>query len=140
MRRAVSLAAVPFFITLLASCGGNPIGPEPNSLVGPWEATSFALVQGSNSTDVHIAGGSMTITLTSDNRTSGSLVIPASLNGGITETFDMAGTWTQNADTVEFNQNADTFVRDAVWLSSGGQLLGLYASGSDSVKVTLERK
>ena len=69
--------------------------------------------------------------LASNGTTSGHLHIAASGAQPVLDA-DMAGTWTQNGDTIDFTQTADTFVRDmsftiqristSVWALVGDQV------------------
>ncbi|HET8650692.1 MAG TPA: hypothetical protein VFL95_11675, partial [Gemmatimonadales bacterium] len=66
---------------------------------------------------------------------SGSLTIPAAFSESHQdETVSMAGTYSYNAvaQTVTFDQTADTFVRDVTWAASTGQLAGTFADDDGS--------
>lgn len=135
-RRTLATAAA---ICLLTACGDSN---GPNSDTGAYIATSFTLSESGSVTDVLQEGGSITIRLTSDtisgdSLTTGTLLAPASLNEGTAVAFDMAGTWSRSGDTITFNQNADTFVRDADWLVNGATLTTELASGADTIRATL---
>jgi hypothetical protein len=58
------------------------------------------------------AGASFTITLAPDGSTTGHLLIPGGGENGGDLDADMAGTWTLSRAVVEFDQGADSFVRD----------------------------
>jgi hypothetical protein len=98
-------------------------GTEPEDLAGSYSATVFKVTPAGQATiDVLAAGGSLTITITGNNTTSGTLSIPASLNGGVPFTASMEGTVTLSGSTVAFQQTADTFVRDLSWTFAGNSL------------------
>jgi hypothetical protein len=56
-------------------------------------------------------GGSLTLTLTADGKTSGRLFLPGGAQDGGDVDADMAGTWGLIGHTVQFGQAAETFVR-----------------------------
>jgi len=93
---------------------------------------------GQSPINVLAAGGSLRITVESSGATSGSLVIPSSVTGGAQFTASMAGTAVITALTVQFEQSADTFVRDLTW-SRVGILLTVtdQAAGSATYTITL---
>jgi hypothetical protein len=113
----------------------------PSSIVGTWVATSFQVTQtGQSPMNVLAAGGSLSITIASDNTTSGTLFLPASVTGGSALNASMAGTAVQSGNTIEFNQGADTFVRDATWTLVGNTMQGTWTGGGTAVQVTLTRQ
>jgi len=109
-------------LALLAGCGSST---EPaGDIAGIYTALVFRVQNpGQAATDVLAAGGTLTITISSSNDVSGSLNVPASLNGGQPFVASMAGTAVRNGNTVTFDQSADTFVRDLEWLVSPGALV-----------------
>lgn len=106
-RAALAIAA------LAVSCGGTEtVGPS-SLLAGTYAAIVFDVTPlGQSQVSVLAAGGSLSITIDASGTTSGSLLIPGSVTGGAPFTANMAGTAIITALTVEFDQGADTFVRD----------------------------
>ena len=110
-----------------------------SSIAGNYLATVFEVNDGSGPTyDVLEAGGSLTINITSNNTTTGSLVVPASIGGGMTG--DMAGTATVSGSTVQCHQDADTFVRAVAW-TTGASTLSVtnQVAGGGTFTITLTK-
>jgi len=134
-----SLPALLMVVTLAAGCGGTE--PSTNPLVGTYSATVFQFTRsGQSATDLLAAGGSMTISINSSNTTSGSLNIPASVTGGAPFVASMAGTAVLSGSTVQFQQAADTFIRDLDWTFLGGSLtVTNQLVAGDTYTITLTR-
>jgi hypothetical protein len=86
-------------------------------------------------------GATLQISLAGDGTTSGHLHIPAS---GAQPVFDrdMAGTWSQNGEKIDFDQAADTFVKDITFTiqrssTSVSALVGGLVLSSGRIDVTL---
>jgi hypothetical protein len=136
--RGLSLGVLPALLTLaLAACDDDPTAPA--SPVGTYEATSWTATEGSTTTDVLEAGGSFTITLTSQGTTTGRVFVPASVTGEGDFDADLAGTWTQSGSTIDFDHEADTFVRDMLFTLQGSTLVGDRTFSGVRVQVTLAR-
>jgi hypothetical protein len=122
---------------LLVACDST----EPNSLAGTWAATSFVITEpGEAPTDVLAAGGSLTITIASNNSTTGTLFVPASLAGGSDFTGSMAGTASRNGNSVTFDQTADTFVRNMTWTLAGNAMTTAAVVAGVTLNITLTRQ
>ena len=127
-----------FALTLLScSCGTEPTDPDAT---GSYAATTLTVVDGTQTIDVLVAGGSLTMTLQSDGSTSGRLFVPGGGDNGQDLDENLAGTWTQTGVTVHFSQSADTFVRDASWTLVDRTLRTTYPSGSTTVTAVLTRQ
>jgi len=136
--RVLSLGVLPACFTLaLAACDDDPTAPTAPT--GEYEATSFTATSGGTTTDVLDAGGSFTITLTSQGTTTGRLFIPASVTGEGDFDSDLTGTWTQSGSTIQFDHAADTFVRDMPFTIQGATLVGDRTFGDVRIRVTLTR-
>jgi len=134
------LLPVALLVGSVGACGGST--ENTNTLAGTYSATVFTVTPtGQAAINVVAAGGSLTITIATNNATSGSLAIPASINGGTAFNADMAGTATLSGSTVHFQQTADTFVRDLTWTHSGTTLtVSNQAAGSAAYTITLTRQ
>ena len=134
--RTLSLIAAAL---LLASCSDNDA--NPTTLAGTYNASAFTVTpSGQAAINVLSAGGSLTMTITSDGVVSGSMSLPASVTGGAPLVADMIGVATQSGTTVTFDQTADTFVRDLNWkLSAEGLSVTSQSAGSASYTITLAR-
>ena len=127
-----------FAVLVLASaCDSN----DPSPIAGNYEATSFVVTEtGEAPIDVLAEGGDLTITITSNNSTTGTLTVPGSLTGGSDQSFSMSGTAILTANTVRFEQGADTFVRDMTFQIVGDDLHGTYSNTGVSVAISLTRQ
>ncbi len=135
-RFVIALAA-----TALAACG-NDTPTETTSLAGTYRATIFRVTPtGESALDVLGQGGTLNLTIATDNTTSGTLNLPASVAGGAAFTASMAGTAVQTGGTVRLQQTADTFVRDLTWAVSGSALtVADQTAGSARFTITLTRQ
>ena len=120
-------------------CGGLDTVGNSNLLSGTYLATIFLVTPtGQAQSDVLAAGGSLSITIDESGNTTGSLNIPGTVTGGAAFTASMAGTATVTGLTVEFNQAADSFVRDLTWARIGPDLsVANQVAGSASFTITL---
>lgn len=124
----------------LAACGDSPA--ESGSIAGAYEATTFrATPSGLPAVDVLAQGGALTVVIEADNRTIGTLRVPASLAGGSDFAANMGGTARRTGNTVRFEQSADSFVRDLAWTVSGNTLqVTDQAAGAARFTITLTRR
>jgi hypothetical protein len=107
--RIVLLIGIP---ALLACRNSTSPG---DTVVGDYTALFFFTTPSGGSTrNERQAGSSLTLTLNPNGTTSGHLRIAANGSTAALDA-DMAGTWTQNGEVVEFTQAADTFVSDMVF-------------------------
>ena len=67
-------------------------------------------------------------------------MIPASVTGDTDFNASMAGSASITGNTVEFQQSADTFVRDATWTLVGNTLVTSETFSGVAVAVTLTRQ
>jgi hypothetical protein len=124
-------------VGLAAGCEST----QPSSIAGMWGATSFQFIEaGEAPIDVLAEGGSLTIFIAGDNSTAGTLNIPASLAGGVAISLSMVGTATRSGNTVQFDQIADTFVRDMTWTVTGNTMHGTRTDAGVTVDITLLRQ
>ena len=138
MRGSLGTTFFALGLSLAVGCS-DPVTPE--SLVGTYVATTFALSGGATE-DVLAAGGSLTITFNAGGTTSGSLFVPAasSASGGMDFTADMAGTFVLENDSVILTQAADSFVRDLIWTRDGGLINGTGTFSGVTITVVLSRQ
>jgi hypothetical protein len=107
--------------------------------VSSYVATTFIATRtGASPQDVLAAGGQMNIVLHWNGSTSGTLEVPASItNPEPAINASMAGSWVQTGNTIRFQQQADTFVRDVTWVIGSGTLTGSFSEPEGTVEVTL---
>src|SRR5688572_21040243 len=105
-QRLAVLSMLMMFGGFAVACNGTLETAGP--LEGTWMATEFRVTQsGQAEVNVLDAGGTLTIVIGSDNKTTGNLTIPASVSGGLIAS--MTGSVTVNGSTVRFNQATDSF-------------------------------
>ena len=123
--RSILLIGLP---ALLLACGGSN-EPSSSAYAGSYVATSWTTTGNSGHQDQLLAGSTLQITLAPNGTTTGHLHVAAS---GANPVFDadMAGTWTVNANVVEFTQTADTFVRNMPFTVSSN-IQGITTLGGD---------
>ncbi len=126
-------------LTVMVACGDSTDPDPTNGIVGSYVATTFTLDQGGPLIDLLSAGSSLTLTLTGGGTTTGTLFVPASVAGGTDFQADMAGAYQVVGNTVTFQQNADTFVRDATWSIVGTTLTTVFTSG-ETISVILTKQ
>jgi hypothetical protein len=139
--RSRASRVVPAILALgiLAACGESTASGE---LAGTYTATKFLVTPTGQSTiDVLAQGGTMSITFGSNSTVSGTLFVPGSVTGGAPMSESMAGTFVRTGDTVEFEQTADTFVRDLTWTVGSTTLeVANQSAGGASFAITLTRQ
>ena len=114
---------MPYRIALfvLALLALSACDSTEDSVAGTYTATSFTL----DGVDVLSQGVSLRMTLTEDGRVTGQFTVPDDLNEpGEPSSYSLAGTYVVSGSRVTFTQEADTFVRDARWTYSDGELRG----------------
>jgi hypothetical protein len=136
-RRRGLAVAVATLIATASACSDS--STAPTTLQGEYTATTFTLTQGGTTTDVLLAGGSLSITLSGNGTTTGRLFIPASLNGGTPFDVSMDGTYAESNGAIMFNQTADTFVRDVTFTHSGSTLVGSRTVSGSTISLVLAK-
>ena len=137
MKRNRMLSPLLALFALASACDSN----DPSPIAGSYEATSFVVTEtGEAPIDVLAEGGDLTVTIASNNSTTGTLTVPGSLTGGGDQSFSMNGTAILTGNTVRFEQSADTFVRDMTFQIVGNDLHGAFSNSGVSVAITLTRQ
>lgn len=142
-RHIAALRQIAIAYTLgvtIAACGGD-LSVEPGSVVGTFGATIFRVTpSGKPQIDVLAQGGSLSISVTAKNVTTGQLSLPASVAGSAV-LAPMTGEAIITGNTVRFQQTADTFVRDLTW-SVGRDTLQVsnQSVGSATYTITLVKR
>ena len=96
---------------------------DPDPLVGTYLATTFLVTpSGQGVLNVLALGGTLGLNVANNYVTSGTLIVPASVNGGSTFTASLAGTATRTGSSVRFTQSADIFVRDLTFTLAENRL------------------
>ncbi len=123
----------------LTAC--NETTTEPgDTLAGNYTATYFRVTEsGATEVDVLANNGRLVINIAENNTTTGSLILPSNVQGGLTAS--MAGTANLSGSTVTFQQNEDTFVRDLSWtLTNNGLTVSDQLHQGTLYTITLTRQ
>jgi hypothetical protein len=141
--RLRALGRLVTLATSLAGIGCGDTGPtDAPSLAGTYAASVFRVTpSGQSQIDVLAQGGSLVLTIATDNSTTtGSLALPASI-AGTPFTASMAGTAIRTGSTVRFQQTADTFVRDLTFTVTANSFQATnQTAGSAAFTITLLRQ
>ena len=125
-------------IPLLVTC--SPSTEPTQAVVGAYTATTLNVDDGARSVDVLAQGGSLTLSLAGDHSTTGRLFAPGGGDNGQDLEESLVGSWSQIGNTIRFSQNADTFVRDAAWITDGATLRTTYVQGGTIVNAILTKE
>ena len=127
---------------LAAGCGDdNGFTPTPESVAGPYYASTFLATQNGITADILALGGSIDINLGSDGLVTGHLVVPNGNGGGDDLDVDLEGTWGLNGTVVTFDmRNVDTFVRDVPFTVGTNTLSADRTSNATRIQVVLTRR
>lgn len=127
--------------TGLTGCGDGETAPS-NSVAGSYVATVFHVTPtGQALIDVLANGGSLMITISSSNTTTGSLNLPSSVTGGQPFIASMVGTVSVTNSSIGFHQSADSFVRDLSWERVGSTFrVTNQVAGGAAYTITLTRQ
>jgi hypothetical protein len=141
---AFALAAATGLLS--AACADDATGPVEVTealVAGLYQATddfgalSFTTTAEGETTDWLAAGGSLSLSLGADGTVSGELYLPGADEGGADLDADMAGSWSLEGNSVTFEQDADTFVRDMPFVFADGVLTGEATFQGVRVRVVL---
>jgi hypothetical protein len=98
--------------------------PTIDNVAGDYSLERLTVIENSSTTDWVAAGATLTISLDTNGTTTGHLFVPGGAAGGGDFDADLAGTWTLTDGIVEFNQTADSFVRDMAFSARENRLAG----------------
>jgi len=101
-------------IAAAAACGSDSTGPQQSGLAGSYSAYQWVTTGESGQTFQLVIGSTLQITLSDNGSTSGHMHIAAS-NGNPSADFDLAGTWRQTGNNVNFSQTVDNFLNDVTF-------------------------
>lgn len=141
IRRFTVLAASSVLLSAAAVACGSDSPTQPSAVAGAYVATVFRVTPaGQPMIDVLAQGGTLSINIASDNSTTGTLTLPASVAGSPV-TLSMAGTAVVTGSTVKFQQPGDTFVRDLTFTVSGNTLaVANQSAGGSTFTVKLTKQ
>lgn len=142
MKKAILLFAV---ITILLGCADNSTEPVTPKLTvdmvkGNYSTIAFNLTENGTSTDILAEGGHININLLIDRTTTGQFFIPKTISGDSLDiNLSLEGTFVIVNDSVAFQHNADTFIRDIKWAFQENKLTGRFSSSSANIFVQLQK-
>jgi hypothetical protein len=127
---------------LASACGSdNGFTPQPESVAGPYYASTFLVTQNGITADVLALGGSIDINLGSDGVVTGHLFVPNGNENGSDLDLDLEGTWKLNGTVVTFDMpNVDTFVRDVPFTVGTNTLTGDRTFNGTRIQVVLTQR
>ena len=136
-------APIMMVAAAVACGGGDSTGPQSSALAGSYTALLWTTTGNSGQTNQLVIGSTLQITLNNDRSTTGHMHLAAS-GGNPAMDFDMAGTWAQSGNSVDFTQAADTFFRDMTFtiqpIATGvWDLVGVLDSPGTRIELTLRR-
>jgi len=139
LSRKVQAAWIVLVAAAGVACSGDVVTPTTTTVAGAYTATVFTTTTGGITTDQLAAGSSLALSLTAAGAVTGRLFVPGGAEGGGNLDADMVGTWTLTGSTVDFNQAADTFVRDMSFVATENRLTGDATFGGTNVHVVLTK-
>jgi hypothetical protein len=131
-------------VATLAACGDDDTtGPTLASVAGTYHASRVDLTLAGSSEPLNALGlgASVTIELTTQGTTSGTLIVPPELTeDGIEEdVIDLTGTYTISGNTLTFNGQGDSFIPEVPWTIGNGTLTAVRNDPEGTLEVTLTR-
>ena len=132
------LTAGVFTVAALVACS-EAFKPTTENVAGDYNVQTLTTTDTSGTTDWVTAGATWTMSLAVNGITSGHLFIPGAAEGGGDFTADMAGTWTLSGDSIQFDQLADSFVRDMSFLALENRLTGDHTFSGTRVRLVLTK-
>ena len=141
LRRLFALSASSVMLASGFIACGSDSPTQSSPVAGSYVATVFRVTPaGQPLIDVLAQGGTLSITIASDNSTTGTLSLPASVAGSPLS-VSMAGTAVVSGSTVKFQQAGDTFVRDLTFTIAGNTLTAINQSaGGATFTITLTKQ
>ena len=134
-----SLRALAGAVLFLAACDSPTEPPTVASVAGEYTATEFRVTTPGESVDLLQEGVELDIDLRADGTTAGRLFAPGLDEDGGDLDADLAGRWTLQGDTVRFQHDADTFLRDMDFIAQGSRLEGNRDFGGARIRITLRK-
>ncbi len=148
---------LPVVLTSVLACSDNPTDGEPDmseaieasdvsgnylaflASLGPVGTLRFTSVNDGVTVDWIAQGALLQIRLLPDGTTTGSLDLAGGAEDGGAFHADLAGTWGISDGSVQFDQTADTFIRDVLFRVGENQLMADTTIGDTRIEVVLRR-
>ena len=126
-------------VSAVVACS-DPFKPTTESILGMYRAESFTADSGGTSRDLVAAGATLELLLLPFGDVVGALNVPPNPPDTATFYASMNGRWALAGNKVRFTQDADSFVRDVVWVADEDRLSGDKTFGAVRVRVVLRRQ
>ena len=130
------LSSLVAALTLVAC--SDAFKPSIQNVSGVYRAQSFTTTDSGGTHDWIAKGASLVLLLAPPGVSGGQLILPDTTSGGFTIML-LEGTWTLHGDVVDFDQPADTFVRDVAWIATKDRLTADQTFSGTRIKVVLLR-
>ena len=110
----MKIGSIVVCFAAMVGCGGDSTTPSQSAAAGSYSALQFVTTGTSGQTNQLSIGSTVQITLASNGTTTGHLHLAAS---GSQQAFDadLAGTWSQTGNVIDFTQSVDNFVNDMLF-------------------------
>ena len=129
-----------FAIAALAASCSDPFKPTTENVVGDYSLQALTTATDTGGTVNWVtAGATCTISLAANGTTTGHLFLPGADTGGADFNADLAGTWMLTGDTIQFDQTADSFVRDMPFVAGENRLTADHTFGNVRVRLVLTK-
>lgn len=134
---------------LFTACDNDPSSPQRDAaalIAGSYTAAeslgAYRLITVTNGEEIDwlARGAEITLTLRADGTTTGRLYAPGAGEDGGDFDVSLAGTFAVAGDVVEFEHEADTFIRDMPFRWEDGRLTGDRTFGAERVTLELVRQ
>ena len=140
MRFLVARAGAVALAALIASCGDDDgFTPTPDGVAGSYSAVTFTVTSPAGTVDFLALGAQIDLTLSTDGTTTGHLSVPGGGENGEDVEADLTGTWGLSGNTVTFDHEDDTFIRDVEFTATRDQLTVDDTFGDETVRLVLAK-
>ena len=127
-------------VAVAAVACSDAFQPTAQNVSGIYELQTFTTDTAGFSKDWVAGGASLELILTPLGDVAGHLTIPGAPTDTSIFIADMIGSWTLTGTTVQFSQQADSFVRDMDWIADKDRLSADKTFGAVRVRVVLKRQ
>ena len=140
--RRLGLITLLGALSVAAGCDERVVDPpDPFEPIDNWHATTFNATVLGTVYDLLEEGGSISVTLHADHRTSGTYVFPdlPDLQG---EQLALSGTWQRLSPTsngIIFEHEGDSYMEALVFYGGGDQMVGEAVVDGVPIRIVLER-
>lgn len=139
MRLLLTLLTAAVLVVSIVACSDS-FSPTVENVAGDYTLDRLVTVTDTGGTkDWVAAGATFTISLATNGTTTGHLFLPQASDDGFDINADMTGTWTITGGSINFDQTADTFVKD--WpLTAGKDRLTIDRTDAEGRVIVVLRK